>query len=153
MSSRVGKLLAAVTDTGAKRFGLSCAVVGAAVAIIISVYTEDPYRISRLAQQSLLEDRAQKMGLGAYQAERQIRDECAKKSANIALSVECYDVEMFGGFGEVLDSRRGLIRAEYYGFSLLAMLAVAAMAGIAAWALIALIVPICVNYWAWLRGD
>ena len=152
MSSRVRKMLEALTDTGAKRFGLSCAVVGAALTIIIAVYTEDPYRISRLAQQSLLEDRAQKLGLGAYQAERQIRDECARKSANIGLSVECYDVEMFGGFGEILDNRRGLIRAENYGLSLLAMLAVAIMVGIAAWVLIAFVVPICVNYWAWLRG-
>jgi hypothetical protein len=145
-------IVEALTNTGAKRFGLSCAVVGAAVAIVIAVYTEDPYRMSRLAQQSLLEDRARKMELGSYQAERQIRDECAKKSANIPLSVECYDVEMFGGFGEILDSRRALIRAEYYGFSLLAMLAVGAMAGIAAWAFIAFVVPICLNYWAWLRG-
>jgi hypothetical protein len=92
------------------------------------------------------------MGLEPYQAERQIRDACAKKSANIALSVECSDVEMFGGFGEILDSRRGLIRAEYYGLSLLAALAVALMVGVTAWALIAIGVPICLNYWAWLRG-
>jgi hypothetical protein len=151
MSSRAGKILAAATDTGAKRFGLSCAMVGAVLTIIIAVYTEDPYRTSRLAQQSLLEVRAEKMGLGSYQAERQIRDECAKKSANVALSVECYDVEMFGGFGEILDSRRGLVRAEYYGLSLLTMLGVATMASIAGWTLIAAVVPICRNYWAWLR--
>jgi hypothetical protein len=146
------RLLAAVTDTGAKRFGLSCAVVGAAVTIVIGVCTEDPYRISRLAQQSLLVDRAQKMGLGAYQAERQIRDACAKKSANIALSVECYDVEMFGGFGEILDNRRAVIRVEYYGLSPLTMIVAAALTGVAAWAVIAIVVPIFLSYWAWLRG-
>jgi hypothetical protein len=152
MSSHAGKILAALTDSGAKRFGLSCAALAAATTIGVAIYTEDPYRISRLAQQSLLSDRALKMGLEPYQAERQIRDACAKKSANIALSVECYDVEMFGGFGEILDSRRGLIRAEYYGLSLLAALAVALMVGVTAWALIAIGVPICLNYWAWLRG-
>jgi hypothetical protein len=151
MSSRVWKILAVLTDSGAKRFGLSCAALAAAATIGVAIHTEDPYRISRLAQQSLLADRAQTMGLGAYQAERQIRDECAKKSANIALSVDCYDVEMFGGFGEILDSRRGLMRAEYYGLSLLAMLAAALMASVIAWALIAIAVPICLNYWAWLR--
>ena len=142
----------ALTNTSAKRFGVSCAVIGAAVALVVAVHTEDPHRISRLAQQSLLEDRAKRMGLGAYQAERLLRDERAKKSANLDLSIECYDVEMFGGFGEILDRRRELFRAEYYGLSLVAMLAVAAMSGAAAWFLIALVVPACLSYWAWLRG-
>jgi hypothetical protein len=152
MSSRFGEIFAVLTDSGAKRFGLSCAVLAAAATIAVSIHAEDPYRISRLAQQSLLADRAAKMGLESYQAERQIRDECAKKSANIELSIACYDGALFGGFGEILDHRRELIRAEYYGLSLLTMLAVALAVGVVAWSLIAIVVPICLNYWAWLRG-
>jgi hypothetical protein len=145
-------VLEAMTNTGAKRLGVSCAVIGAAVFLVIVVRAEDPYRISRLAEQSLLEERAERMGLDTYQAERRIRDECAKKYANWDLSAECYNAEMFGGFGEILDRRRGLIRAEYYGTSLLAMLAVAAMAFAGAWFFIAFVVPACLSYWAWLRG-
>jgi hypothetical protein len=148
----VGKYSQLLTDSGAKKLGLSCVVLAAVATIVVADYTEDPHRISRLAQQSILAERAQKMGLESYQAERQIRDECAKKSSNITLSIECYDVELFGGFGEVFDNRRGLIRAEYFGLSLLGMLAVALIAGVAAWASIAIAVPICLDYWAWLRG-
>jgi hypothetical protein len=120
--------------------------------IVIVVQAEDPYRISRLAQNSLLEQRAERMGMGVFQAERQIRDECARKSANLDHSLECYDVEMFGQFGQILDGRRGLIRAEYYGVSLLAVFGVAAVAGAAGWFSVAFFVPACLSYWTWLRG-
>jgi hypothetical protein len=151
MPSRGGKILGALTNTGAKRFGLSCTAISATVALVASIHAEDPYRISRLAEQSLLVERAEKMGMDAYQVERQIKDQCWKKSANLDFASDCYNAELFGGFGEILDRRRQLMRAEYYGLSLLAIVLVGLIAGAAGWLLIAFVVPLCLNYWAWLR--
>jgi hypothetical protein len=108
--------------------------------------------VSRLAEQSLLEERAEKLGMKAYQVERRIKDQCWGRYGNLDVATGCYNAEIFGGFGEILDRRRELIRAEYYGTALLATLGVAAVAVIVGWALIAIVVPACRSYWAWLRG-
>jgi hypothetical protein len=142
----------ALTNNGAKRFGLSCAVIAGAATFAVFLQNEDPYRESRFAEQSLLAERAEKLGMDSYQVERQIRDQCWKKYANLELASSCYNAELFGGFGEILDRRRQLMRAEYLGVSLLAAIVVGLIAGAAGWLLIAFGVPLCRGYWGWLRG-
>ena len=98
-----GQIFASLTNSGAKRFGLSCAIISAFAAIVLSKQGEDMYRLRRFAEDSAVAARAEKLGLDPWKMKQQVRSDCAKKSANLDTADQCYNVEMFGSFGEILE--------------------------------------------------
>jgi hypothetical protein len=106
----------------------------------------------RQAADRVSQARAIEIGLGVEPMKLRILADCEKKfGADFYVKQNCLNAELFGGFGAIETAAHQQIEIEYF----LAVAATALLVAFATWAVgwatLALFVPLCRNYWAWLR--
>ena len=152
MSLRFGKILAAVTNSTAKRFGMSCAAVALLSTAAWGVSEMDQGSLWRQAADRVSQTRANEMGLGVEPMKLRILADCEKKfGVDFYAKQDCMNSELFGGFGEIENAAHQKIEIEYFLAVAVTALLIAVAAWAVGWATLALFVPLCRNYWAWLR--
>jgi hypothetical protein len=131
MSSRVWKMFAAITNTTAKRFGMSCAVVALLSTAAWGVSEMDQGSLWREAADRVSQARANEMRLGVEPMKLRILADCEKKfGPDFYAKQNCSNAELFGGFGEIETAAHREIEIEFF----LAVAATALLVAFTAWA-------------------